>query len=233
MIPTSLIPLSDEDRPHQRFHLVVLLLLLANIAVFIYQISLGSDGFARFVYQYGVIPYEITRVTDLPPTIDYPVWITIFTSMFMHGSILHIAFNMLYLWVFGDNVEDAMGPGGFLMFYVICGIGAVAAQIAISPGSQTPMVGASGAIAGVLAAYLVLFPGGRVRVLTFIVIIPIFFRLPALIVIGFWVIAQLVSGYVSLGPSAQNAAGGGGVAYFAHIGGFFTGLVLVWFFRKR
>jgi membrane associated rhomboid family serine protease len=229
MIPGSLIPLSDEDRPRQRFHLIVLLLLLANVAVFSYQASLGEDGFARFVYQYGAIPYELTRFTDLPPTIDYPVWVTAFTSMFLHGSILHIAFNMLYLWVFGDNVEDAMGHGRFLLFYLISGLGALVAQVAMNPGSQVPMVGASGAIAGVLAAYLVLFPGGRVRVLAFVVIIPLFFRLPALIVIGFWIVMQILAGYVSLGPSTDE----GGVAYFAHIGGFFTGLVLVFFFRKR
>lgn len=229
MIPGSLIPLSDEDRPRQRFHLIVLLLLLANVAVFSYQASLGEDGFARFVYQYGAIPYELTRFTDLPPTIDYPVWVTAFTSMFLHGSILHIAFNMLYLWVFGDNVEDAMGHGRFLLFYLISGLGALVAQVAMNPGSQVPMVGASGAIAGVLAAYLVLFPGGRVRVLAFVVIIPLFFRLPALIVIGLWIVMQILAGYVSLGPSTDE----GGVAYFAHIGGFFTGLVLVFFFRKR
>lgn len=231
MIPTNLIPYSDVDPPRQKFHFVVLMLLLANIAIFIYQISLGEDGFARFVYQYGATPYELTRFTDLPPTIDYPIWVTAFTSMFLHGSLLHIAFNMLYLWIFGDNIEDSMGHGRFLLFYFICGLGALAAQIAIDPGSEVPMVGASGAIAGVLGAYLVLFPKGRVNVVTFIVIIPLLLRLPALIVIGFWIIVQVVSGYVALGPAAEEAAGG--VAYFAHIGGFVTGIILIWFFRKR
>lgn len=231
MIPTSLIPFGDVDHPRQRFHFVVLLLLIANIAVFIYQFRLGEDGFMRFVYQYGATAYELTRYTDLPPTIDYPIWITAFTSMFMHGGILHIALNMLYLWVFGDNIEDAMGRGRFLLFYLLCGLGALLAQVAVDPASQVPMVGASGAIAGVLGAYLMLFPRGMVRVVTIVVIIPFFLRLPALIVIGFWIIMQIISGYVSLGPSADESTGG--VAFFAHIGGFFTGVVLVWFFRRR
>jgi membrane associated rhomboid family serine protease len=231
MIPTSLIPVGDEDHPRKKFQFVVLTLLLINIGVFVYQVSLGEDGFARFVFQYGTVPHEITRFTDLPPTIDFPIWITLFTSMFIHGSLLHIGFNMLYLWIFGDNIESAMGHGRFILFYFICGLGALAAQIAINPGSEVPIVGASGAIAGVLGAYLVLFPGARVNVLAFIVIIPLLFRLPALIVIGFWIILQIISGLVVIGPAAEDAVGG--VAYFAHIGGFVTGLVLVWFFKKR
>ncbi|CAN5207305.1 rhomboid family intramembrane serine protease [soil metagenome] len=231
MIPTSLIPYSDDDSRQQRFHFVVLLLLLTNIVVFIYQISLGQEGMARFVFSYAAVPFQLTEYTDVPPTIDYPIWVTAFTSMFMHGGLLHIASNMLYLWVFGDNIEDAMGPGRFLLFYLLCGLGALAAQIAIDPGSQTPIVGASGAIAGILGAYLMLFPRGRVKVVTFIVIIPFFLRLPALIVIGFWIVIQFVSGWASIGPGVEEATGG--VAYFAHIGGFLTGIILVWFFRKR
>ncbi|MBA2452984.1 MAG: rhomboid family intramembrane serine protease [Chloroflexia bacterium] len=186
---------------------------------------------ARFVFSYAAVPFQLTEYTDVPPTIDYPIWVTAFTSMFMHGGLLHIASNMLYLWVFGDNIEDAMGPGRFLLFYLLCGLGALAAQIAIDPGSQTPIVGASGAIAGILGAYLMLFPRGRVKVVTFIVIIPFFLRLPALIVIGFWIVIQFVSGWASIGPGVEEATGG--VAYFAHIGGFLTGIILVWFFRKR
>lgn len=231
MIPTTLIPYSDDDSRQRRFHFVVLLLLLTNIAVFIYQITRGEDGMARFVFSYAAIPFELTEFTDIPPTIDYPIWVTAFTSMFMHGGLLHIASNMLYLWVFGDNIEDAMGPGRFLLFYVLCGLGALAAQIVIDPGSQTPIVGASGAIAGVLGAYLMLFPRGRVNVVTFIVIIPFFLRLPAVIVIGFWILIQFFSGWASLGPNVEEATGG--VAYFAHIGGFLTGVILIWFFRRR
>lgn len=230
MIPTSLIPYSDDDSRQRRFHVVVLLLLLTNIAVFIYQLSLGPDGVARFVFSYGVTPFELTEYTDIPPTIDYPVWVTAFTAMFMHGGLLHIASNMLYLWVFGDNIEDVMGHGRFLIFYLLCGLGAVAGQIAIDPGSQTPMVGASGAIAGVLGAYLVLFPRGRVNVVSFFLIIPLLLRLPAVLVIGFWIAMQILSGYVSLGPNAEGATG---VAYFAHIGGFLAGIILVWLFKKR
>lgn len=231
MIPSSLIPVSDVDSPQQRFHFVVWILLLINVGIFIYQIGLGEEGMVRFVSQYGATAYELTRFTDIPPEINYPIWITAFTAMFLHGGLLHIAFNMLYLWVFGDNIEDVMGHGRFVIFYFLCGLGAVVAQVAIDPNSQTPMVGASGAIAGVLGAYLMLFPGGRVRVVTFIVIIPLLLRLPALIVIGFWIVAQIISGYVSLGPDAEQATGG--VAYFAHIGGFVTGVILIWFFKRR
>lgn len=230
MIPTNLIPYSDDDSRQRRFHFVVLLFLLINIAVFIYQVTRGEDGMARFVFSYAAIPFELTNFTDIPPTIAYPIWITAITSMFMHGGLLHIASNMLYLWVFGDNIEDAMGPFRFIIFYLLCGLGALAAQIAIDPGSQTPIVGASGAIAGILGGYLMLFPRGRVNVVTFIVIIPLLLRLPALIVIGFWILIQFFSGWASLGPNVDEATGG--VAYFAHIGGFLTGVILIRFFRK-
>lgn len=231
MIPGNLIPVSDVDRPGQRFHIVVLTLILINIAVFIYQVGLGETGMLRFLYQYGATAYELTRMTDIPPEIDFPIWTTVFTSMFLHGGLLHIGFNMLYLWIFGDNIEDALGHGRFLIFYFLCGIGAVVAQVLVDPGSQTPMVGASGAIAGVLGTYLVLFPHGRVNVVAFIVIIPLILRLPALLVIGFWIMAQVISGYVSLGPGVDDVAGG--VAYFAHIGGFVTGVVLIWILKRR
>ena len=179
----------------------------------------------------GAVPVELTTLTDLPPTINFPVWITALTSMFMHGGLLHLASNMLYLWIFGDNIEDVLGPVRFTIFYLLCGLGALAAQIAISPDSQTPIVGASGAIAGILGAYLVLFPHGRVDVVAFIVIIPLLLRLPALVVIGFWIVIQFISGLATLGPNVEETTGG--VAYFAHIGGFVTGVVLIWLFRKR
>jgi membrane associated rhomboid family serine protease len=179
-----------------------------------------------FIIQYGLIPAELTSMTDLPPKIPFPIWITLFTSMFLHGGLLHVLGNMLYLWIFGDNVEDAMGHGRFLLFYLICGLAAAGAQIAISPHSPVPQIGASGAIAGVLAAYFMLFPYSRVLTL-----IPIFFfirlvAVPAVFLLGFWFILQVISGAGTLGRE-------GGVAWFAHIGGFIAGGVLVFLFRRR
>lgn len=176
--------------------------------------------------QYALIPSELLSGHDLPPTIPIPIWLTLITSLFLHGGILHLLGNMLYLWIFGDNVEDAMGPIRFLAFYLLCGVVAAFAQIAIGPASSIPMLGASGAIAGVLAAYFMLYPQSRVLTL-----IPLFFFLrlvavPAVFLLGFWFILQLVSGASSLGSSS-------GVAFFAHIGGFIAGLVLVFPFRQR
>ncbi len=179
-----------------------------------------------FLMQYALTPAELLGGVDLPPTIPIPIWLTLLTSIFMHGGIMHVLGNMLYLWIFGDNVEDAMGPVRFLIFYLLCGAVASFAQIAIGPGSSVPLIGASGAIAGVLAAYFMLYPYAKVMT-----IIPIFFFLrlvavPAVFLLGFWFILQVISGAGALGAS-------GGVAWFAHIGGFIAGLVLVFPFRRR
>jgi len=179
-----------------------------------------------FIIQYGLIPAEFLSGTDLPPTIPFPIWITLFTSMFLHGGLLHVLGNMLYLWIFGDNVEDAMGHVRFFVFYLACGVAAAFAQMAIAPHSPVPQIGASGAIAGVLAAYFMLFPYARVLTL-----IPIFFfirliAIPAVFFLGFWFIFQVISGAGALGSE-------GGVAWFAHIGGFIAGGILVFLFRRR
>ncbi len=179
-----------------------------------------------FQTQYSLIPSEWLGGQDLPPTLSIPLWLTLFTAMFLHGGIMHLLGNMLYLWIFGDNVEDAMGSVRFLLFYLLCGIAAAFAQIAIGPSSSIPMIGASGAIAGVLAAYFMLFPRSRVFTL-----IPLFFflrvvALPAVFLLGFWFVLQVLSGLNSF----TNA---GGVAFFAHIGGFVAGLFLVFPFRQR
>lgn len=186
--------------------------------------EIGRDEW--FQSQYALIPGELLSGSDLPPMIPIPVWLTLLTSMFLHGGILHLLGNMLYLWIFGDNVEDAMGSVRFLGFYLLCGIVAGFAQIAVGTASSIPMVGASGAIAGILAAYFMLFP--RSRVLT---LVPLFFFLrlvavPAVFLLGFWFVWQVISGAGSLGSS-------GGVAFFAHIGGFIAGLFLVFPFRRR
>jgi membrane associated rhomboid family serine protease len=187
-----------------------------------YPISAGN----YLITQYAVIPAELLRGEDLPPAVPVPLWLTVLTSMFLHGGLLHLLGNMLYLWIFGDNVEDAMGPIRFLIFYIVCGAAAALAQIAVDPGSAIPFIGASGAIAGVLAAYFMLFPYARVLTL-----VPIFFFLrlipiPAVFLLGFWFLLQVINGAGSLGS-------GGGVAWFAHIGGFVAGAILVFVFRRR
>lgn len=179
-----------------------------------------------FIIQYGLIPAEFLSGTDFPPTIPLPIWVTLFTSMFLHGGLLHVLGNMLYLWIFGDNVEDAMGHARFFIFYLACGVAAAFAQMAVAPHSPVPQIGASGAIAGVLAAYFMLFPYARVLTL-----IPIFFfirliAIPAVFFLGFWFIFQVISGAGALGSE-------GGVAWFAHIGGFIAGGILVFLFRRR
>jgi membrane associated rhomboid family serine protease len=226
-----LIPIGDDDRGQHRTPFVVIALVLANIAVFIYQLTLPEAELMRFIYGYGVTPVELWNMQDMEPEIGYPVWVTVFSSMFMHGGWLHIGSNMLFLWIFGDNIEDVMGHVRFLLFYLLCGIGAVALQVFINPESTIPMVGASGAISGVLAAYLLLFPGSRVRVLVWLGFFITIIALPALLVIGFWIALQFISGFATLGP--ETAQTGGGVAYFAHIGGFIAGLLLVYPFRDR
>jgi len=178
-----------------------------------------------FLVRFALVPAEFLKGIDLPPTIPAPIWITLFTSMFLHGGLLHILGNMLYLWVFGDNVEDAMGHGRFLLFYLACGVAAGFAQMAAGPNSPVPQIGASGAIAGVLAAYFLLFPQARVLTL-----VPIFFFLrliavPAVLLLGLWFVLQLVG--------AGSGPAGEGTAWFAHIGGFVAGAGLVFLLRRR
>lgn len=228
-----MIPIGDENRGRRRTPYVTRALILTNIAVWIYEVILngrGADELGRFIYAWGVTPFEIWNRQDIDPQIAYPVFVTVITSMFIHGGWLHIIGNMLFLWVFGDNVEDAMGRVRFLLFYLLSGVGAAALQIAIETDSLTPMVGASGAISGVMAAYLALYPKGRVRVLIFLGFFVTVLALPAIIVIGFWIVLQFINGYASVGPDTAQTDG---VAYFAHIGGFIAGLLLVFLFRNR
>jgi len=211
------IPIKD-DNPTRHFPIVTVLLILANIAVFLYETSLGDAAFSRFITEWSVVPSRLLAAPFSPRELA-----TVFTSMFMHAGWLHVGGNMLYLWIFGNNVEDRFGRLGFIGFYLVSGIVATAAQIALGGALDIPSLGASGAIAGVLAAYAVLFPGAAV-----ITIIPIFFfievaRIPAIFVIGFWFILQLGNGIASLAPAVAQA---GGVAWFAHLGGFAAGLVM-------
>jgi len=211
-----------DDLPTRKFPFVTIILIALNILVFIYQSSLG-EGFNQFIYAMGLIPFEITHFTDLPPAGPSPIYLTILYSMFMHGSLIHLIGNMLFLWIFGNNMEDFFGRIPFIFFYLICGLAAAFVQILFHPNSTIPMVGASGAIAGVMGGYLILYPRARV---TTVLILGFFIRLvkiPALIFLGFWIIYQFLYGVSSLSISS----GEGGVAWFAHIGGFISGLLLV------
>lgn len=216
-----MIPLRDEN-PTRITPVVTWTLVAANVAVFVLQL-LNSTGKSLGLMAYAMVPLEITRGVQVRPFAPVePAWITIFTSMFMHGGLLHIGSNMLYLLVFGNNIEDRMGHARFLAFYLVCGVVAAFAQIASNPASPIPTLGASGAVAGVLGAYLLLYPGASVICLVMLGFYWTTTAIPAVVVLGFWIVGQLLS--ASLGSGGQV---GGGIAYWAHIGGFFAGLLLM------
>ena len=217
-----MMPLSDDNRGRRSTPVVTWVLIALNVLVFLYELTLGESGLNQFYIDYGIIPREISNGQDL--------W-TLLTSMFLHGGWLHIAGNMLFLWVFGDNVEDVMGHARYLVFYLLCGVAAGLSQVVIDPNSTVATIGASGAISGLLAAYIVCFPKGRVLTGVFVGFLITTFMLPAWMMIGYWIVLQVISGVVSLGP--DTSATGGGVAFFAHIGGFVAGLILVWPFRQK
>jgi membrane associated rhomboid family serine protease len=212
-------PIGDENRGIRSRPIVTWSIIALNILVFLFQLSLDEADLTRFIFDWGTVPREISHGDDL---------FALVTCMFLHGGWLHIGGNMLFLWVFGDNVEDTMGHIKFLVFYLICGIAASGLQVIVDSDSRIPLIGASGAISGVLAAYLVLFPKGKIRTLILIGV-PIVVLVPAWGMIGYWIVIQFINGIASLGP--DTAETGGGVAYFAHIGGFVAGAALVWLFR--
>ncbi len=215
-----MIPIKDNI-PTDRFPLVTFCLILANVVVYVLAVAHGGSLFsgpvANELVKYGVSPYQITHPTGR-------TWETVFTAMFMHASLVHIAGNMLFLWIFGNNVEDSMGRARFLAFYVVGGLAALALQVAVEPNSIAPTVGASGAIAAVLGGYIVLYPRARVLTLVFIVLFFTVIELPALVMVGLWFVLQAVFGAVGL---TDPTGGGSGVAYFAHVGGFVLGLLTV------
>ena len=218
-----MIPLRDEN-PSRTIPWVTFLLIGTNVAVFLYEFSLPPRALESLVLRFGAIPAAVFSGTRVIPGHSPLPYLTLLTSMFLHGGIMHLAGNMLYLWIFGDNVEDRMGPVRFLIFYLMCGVAAAAIQIAVRPQSTAPLVGASGAIAGVLGAYALLFPGARIQTLVFLFIFVRMIELPALFVLGAWFLMQLLSA-----PASQGA----GVAFFAHIGGFLTGMILMAGFIRR
>jgi membrane associated rhomboid family serine protease len=241
-------PLKDNI-PTERVPIMTIALILANVVMYLlYQegslLDLGGGGLdqARLT-EYSAIPYELTHpgeqcVLDAGaiacgPDVDpgqTPTLVTLFSAMFAHGGVLHLAGNMLFLWIFGNNVEDAMGRVKFLIFYLGAGLAAMALQVAIDPSSPVPTLGASGAVAGVLGGYILLYPRARVLTVIFIVLFFTLIEIPAILVLGFWFVQQIIFGVLGL---SDPVGGGGGVAYFAHIGGFVFGIVLIKLFATR
>ena len=214
-------PIGDDPVRGGRMAIVTFTLIGLNVLAFVIELAQPSQGALQsFIQAWGVVPREYSAAQDLPPTIPLPFWSTLITSMFLHGGWMHLGGNMLYLWIFGDNLEKVMGAARFVLFYLICGLAASFAHIIFGPGSNVPAVGASGAISGVLGGYLLLFPQNRVRVLTRGGIA----HVPAIVVLGLWIVIQIFNG---IGSMATTSETGGGVAYMAHIGGFVAGLVLV------
>jgi membrane associated rhomboid family serine protease len=218
-----MIPLHD-DNPTERPPIITIAWIVACALVFLYQANLPAGPGETFVFQYGAIPALVFGEADpLEMGVAIPAYATLLTSMFLHGGWMHLIGNMLYLWVFGNNIEDAMGHAKYIAFYLTCGILAALSHALTDPSSSIPMVGASGAISGILGAYLLLFPRAKV-----LVMMPALgaTRVPAAIVLGMWFVMQLLSGGMSIGSE------GGGVAFFAHIGGFLAGMVLIGLFKR-
>lgn len=218
-----LVPLRDEN-PTIRTPVVTVAIIAACVVVSFFQLTLSERAEEVLALGFGMIPAVLFGSQSLAaeiPSVD--PWLTIITSMFLHGGLLHLAGNMIYLWVFGNNIEDAMGHIRFILFYVVCGGVAALTQAFVEPDSTLPMIGASGAVSGVLGAYLVLHPHARVLVLFFYGLVTTV-TLPAMAVLGWWIVVQVVN--IMIAPAGQ-----GGVAWYAHIGGFVAGLALISFFR--
>ena len=220
-------PISDDN---PRRHLTPYLswaFIALNVLVYLWQFSLGPQGGEVAIFSFGMIPARVFGYAELPPEIaTVPAWATVLTSMFMHGGWLHLGGNMLFLWIFGDNIEDSMGHVRFAAFYLLCGTAAALTQGFLNPASEIPMVGASGAVSGVLGAYILLHPGATVRVLIFLGFFVTIAHIPALLVLGFWFAGQLAS-------AAMAPPGEPGVAFGAHVGGFVAGLATVSLFKRR
>jgi membrane associated rhomboid family serine protease len=214
------IPLRDEN-PTRRFPAVTILLIALNTGIFIIQ-AISPQGLSYHVMRMGVIPYEISHLRSLAEGVRLSPGVTVFTAMFLHGSLFHLLGNMLFLWIFGNNIEDYLGHLRFSLFYLLSGLGATFIQVVFSPNSRIPMIGASGAIAGVLGAYIMLYPTAKVRTLVFLFFIIRVLDIPAAYVLGFWFMLQVL-----------NIGLGGSVAWFAHIGGFLVGMGLIRVIPRR
>lgn len=247
-------PLKDNIPTERTAYVTITLIVLNVLAYFLWQqggLTIGdpsSQHYLTHLIDYGAIPYEITHPgehCDIAGQViacegqagitgsadpQPATWITPFTAMFMHGGLLHLGGNMLFLWIFGNNVEDAMGPVKFVAFYLLGGLAAMGLQVAIEPNAAVPTIGASGAVAAVLGGYILLYPRARVVTIIFIIFFFTILELPAFLILGFWFLQQVAFGYLDL---SNPAGGGGGVAYFAHIGGFAFGLLAIKLFASR
>ena len=217
-----MLPLYDDIPSHSK-PVVTWVILGINVAIFVWQVVSGT-GQEVWAWRYGVVPFELTGGAELTPQMATPPVFNIFTSMFLHGDFMHLGGNMLYLWIFGDNVEDRLGHARYLLFYVVCGAAATLFFVWTRPDLQVPLVGASGAIAGVLGAYMVSFPRARIATLIFFGFFIRITYIPAIVVLGFWFLLQILSGLPTVSSQAQT----GGVAFMAHAGGFAAGILLIW-----
>jgi membrane associated rhomboid family serine protease len=223
-----MIPIRDTI-PRQHFPFAVSALIAINVGVFIWEIAIPPDMTAQFIYLFGLVPARFTHAAWAAETgFPHTYW-PFLSTMFLHGGWLHIIGNMWVLWIFGDNVEDRMGPVRFVIFYILCGLSAGIVHVLTNPGSTVPAVGASGAIAGVMAAYFVLYPHARIVAMFPIFFYPLFFTVPAFVYLGFWFLTQFFSGTLAIATQRQV----GGIAWRAHIGGFASGILFFSFFLRR
>ena len=227
------IPLHDDNPTTTRPQVTVGIIVLCTLVYIFQHLLLSKVGTQQVAYAFGLVPAVLTGREFLPPPMQLiPAWASALTSMFLHGGFWHLAGNMLYLWVFGNNIEEAMGHVRFCIFYLLCGIAAVAAQVLLNPAAEVPMVGASGAISGVLGAYMLLYPRARVLLglpLGFLIVQ--LGRFPAIWVLAAWFLMQLIMGSIAAAQAPGDSEGG--IAFGAHVGGFIAGLVLVTVFKRR
>ena len=224
-----MIPFKDNV-PSRRFPVITVVLILANVAAFLYEMSLPSAVLDDFFFSYGIVPARLQASGQSPMLLFFYMGSSLVTAMFLHGGFIHLLGNIWYLWIFGDNVEDRMGPVRFLFFYLLCGALAGGAHVLFNLDSRIPTIGASGAVAGVLGAYLISYPLARVStLLPFLIVWPIV-ELPAMLLLGFWFFVQFLNGTASIGAASGMM---GGVAWWAHIGGFISGVSLIWLFARE
>src|SRR5574341_337201 len=221
-----MIPIRDRN-PSGTFPLVTLSIIIINVLIFLFELSLDHK-LDSFIFQYGVITLKVIYSSDIIASTFVNTYFPFFSYMFLHGGFIHLIGNMWYLWIFGDNIEDTLGRFKFILFYLLCGIGSAIVHVYFNSRSEIPCIGASGAIAGVLGAYMVTFPRARI-----LVIIPLFIlwetmELPAIVVLGFWFLIQFFTGTASI----SSIKGGGGIAWWAHVGGFVLGIILIKIFPK-
>lgn len=219
-----MIPIKDRN-PTELFPLVTIALIVSNVALFMYQLSQGGTRFEQFTMSFAVVPTALVAAPFSPAQHTL-----VFTSMFLHGGLLHLGGNMLFLWIFGNNIEDYFGHFKFAVFYIACGVAATLAHVFTHPSSAMPVIGASGAISGVLGAYFLLFPKARVLTLVPIFFFLYFVEVPAFFFLGIYILFQILNGLPSLAGASGAAQG---IAWFAHIGGFFAGILLLFLLRKR